>query len=124
MSTTPKDYRTTPEPLTGYRICDEHGDHSRPTCVYVFGLREQPGFVKIGVAHKVEWRMEDIQAANPFTIELIASVRCCCKKFAHQNERDLHRLFKVQRIRGEWFRLSEDEIASLQRTLQSVAEFV
>lgn len=109
------------EVFGGYRLCPVHHDHSRPTFVYVFGLREHPELVKIGVAHHIEWRMEAIQNASPFTVEVVASARFCCKRSAHQNERHLHGLFRVQRIRGEWFRLDADEITSLKRTLQTVA---
>lgn len=108
-----------PEP-TGYRICPLHGDHSRPTNVYVLGLEGLP-YVKIGVAFSVEWRINEIQASNPHKVVQFASRLFCCKRYAHQNERELHRYFSEQRVRGEWFLLEGDRLRDLIATMTEAA---
>lgn len=66
---------------------------------------------KIGSSSKVEERLAVIQAHNPFDLVLIhtiASKRCKSLEFA------IHEQFKSKQIRGEWFKLTEDDVAQIK----------
>jgi hypothetical protein len=57
--------------------------------------------VKIGFAHDVASRVASIQVAQPYTLEVMATV-----PGGVRHEGLVHTAFNAERIRGEWFRLS------------------
>lgn len=60
-------------------------------------------FVKIGFTYDVRARLETLQAATPYELELLDS-------FPGQeaDEKSLHSRFADYRVRGEWFRLAPE----------------
>lgn len=60
-------------------------------------------FVKIGVSYDAKKRFEEIQSANPFTLELIAFIRG-----NHSMERQIHQMFDKFRVHGEWFQYTNE----------------
>ena len=73
-------------------------------------------FHKIGISNNPRYREHTLQSDKP-TIELL-----CCKEFptrkiAESIETALHNAFSEKRIRGEWFNLSKDDVASIKETL-------
>ncbi|WP_438278131.1 GIY-YIG nuclease family protein [Nitrobacter sp.] len=60
-------------------------------------------FVKIGFTYDVLVRLETLQAATPYTLELLDS-------FAggESDEKELHARFAEHRVRGEWFHLAPE----------------
>ena len=73
----------------------------------VYLLSADNGLTKIGVSKNVTQRLNAIQKISPCQIDLI-----CFKSFedAYRIENQLHSLFECQRIRNEWFKLSNEDI--------------
>jgi len=76
--------------------------------VYVLGSREH-GWYKIGMASDVEARCKNIQALNPFAIEIIASWTLSHTATVVM-EAHLHTRYARKRIRGEWFSFTTREL--------------
>jgi len=66
--------------------------------------------VKIGVAKNVKKRMQQIQTSNQHTLNLIGTKETDDDYFL---ETEIHHYLYDYRIRGEWFRLSENKMNSL-----------
>lgn len=71
--------------------------------VYFIKCCDRKGYIKIGVANNVEDRCSTLQTGCPYKLEIIAVMKFSDKKKAYNAERTLHRLFKKNRIYGEWF---------------------
>lgn len=80
--------------------------------VYVIYLQDtsRERFYKIGMAASFTARFDAHQCASPFPI-------CVACAYYVPNmraeERLLHSLFKIKRVRGEWFRLSDEDLKSI-----------
>lgn len=61
------------------------------------------GAIKIGHARNVERRLEALQTGNAYRLEVIARIPCDSKQHAIEIEQQLHKHFRKQRIRREWF---------------------
>jgi len=66
--------------------------------------------VKIGVAKNVKKRMQQIQTSNQYTLKLIGTKETDDDYFL---EKEIHDYLCDYRIRGEWFKLSENKMNSL-----------
>lgn len=73
-----------------------------PPC-FVYVLRCE-GYVKIGKTTKQADRLAALRTANPFDLELIASLDSV--DGGDILERDLHKRFAKYRHKGEWFRIA------------------
>lgn len=68
--------------------------------------------VKIGVSRNFRFRLEDLQVTCPLELTVEASVSFDdadpgeARRSALNAERTLHKFFETERIRGEWFLLS------------------
>lgn len=62
------------------------------------------GPIKIGRARNVDKRLETLQTGNHLELILLATIYCHSSEHAAEVEHKLHRIFKKQRIRGEWFK--------------------
>ena len=86
---------------------------TRLAVVYVIQCAiDERGPVKIGHAADPEWRLANLQSGNPWPLVLLAASPQLSKTAAIDIEEQLHEEFQHLRIRGEWFRWSE-EIATL-----------
>ena len=61
------------------------------------------GPIKIGIASNVCKRIDELQIGNPYKLNLIAAIPVTSRKMATDIEKWMHRRFKTQHIRGEWF---------------------
>jgi hypothetical protein len=77
-----------------------HGE--KPGFVYVVQCGE---FHKIGYSGFPHQRVKSIQTDNPLPVTLIGVIRG-----SPSTEAEWHKLFSGQRIRGEWFRLTDDDV--------------
>ena len=73
---------------------------------------EANGFYKIGMSNNPVYREGTLQSEKP-TIKLIASHRYPTRKFASALETALHNLYSNLHIRGEWYKLSEDDVSDI-----------
>lgn len=71
--------------------------------IYFIGARSQQLPVKIGTSRSAEDRLADLQTAHHEKLVLFAKV-----PGGIGEERELHRLFKADRVFGEWFQRSEE----------------
>jgi hypothetical protein len=69
--------------------------------------------VKIGITNDVEYRLRTMQTGNPYPLELILQFEY---KSAMLVERVLHSKFSKFRVRGEWFRFTDDELETVVKT--------
>ena len=100
--------------LTG-RASDEPAGVSS---AYIYFMREvNTGFVKVGYATVLHTRHAAIQNANPFPVHVVADV-CVCNDDKREAERLVHTMFKDWRFRGEWFRLSNEQIEMAVEALE------
>lgn len=85
------------------------------SCTY---LLHSNGHYKIGVTldTSVNGRISHLQIGNPYTIELVAKTGTIPN--AYEVEKALHQKYKSNRVRGEWFTLSESELADVLKTLK------
>lgn len=66
------------------------------------------GVIKIGCSANIASRVADIKTANAEELILLASIKTDRYLLVEQI---LHELFQEQRQRGEWFRITEDDVA-------------
>jgi hypothetical protein len=84
--------------------------------VYVLQHGDDPLY-KIGVAKNPAQRAKELSTGAPRELKIVAS-----KRFADARavERALHRVFRRDRARGEWFELSDTAVAELVARLEQV----
>lgn len=71
---------------------------------YVYFIRAgNRGAIKIGIARNIQRRLDALQVGNQYKLNLIASIPCVSRKHAEGMESKIHRFFRRQNIRGEWF---------------------
>jgi hypothetical protein len=75
--------------------------------MYSIYFMQASNFIKIGVSQNVKSRIESLQTANHRELAILKEVPMPSRSMAYQTERTLHRLFRKQRIHGEWFVNSE-----------------
>lgn len=82
--------------------------------IYLF---ECGGKYKIGLSRDVERRIKELDY-RPFTINLIAKSRLLTDPF--NVERELHERYTKNKLTGEWFTLSENQVNEIKRYLNEV----
>lgn len=85
---------------------------------YVYFIQSGP-YVKIGIADRPKHRLSMLQVGNPITLVILNTFKVIR---ANQVERSLHEHFNDKWQRGEWFRLSDDDVVRIQtaRTILDV----
>lgn len=63
-------------------------------------FEENKVLYKIGISHNVEKRIKELQTGNPYKIVLIEKFKT---PYAFKIESALHRRYKIDNIKGEWF---------------------
>lgn len=79
---------------------------------YVYIVKADTGHCKIGRSNNVPQRMKLFSVKLPFEFELIHHFPC---EDMHHAEDDLHAAFRDKRCNGEWFNLTDADIATLKR---------
>ncbi len=69
--------------------------------------------VKVGIASKIERRLDQIQVGNPNKVILYQSFSCPNRIMASSIEEEFHKKMDEKRIRGEWFNISPSEAAPI-----------
>ena len=105
-----------------YNLPDRTTDQSNinsdiePCYVYLM-LDTINGYYKIGISNKPDYRERTLQSEKP-SIEMIACKKYPTRKIAFSIESALHTAYSQQRLRGEWFNLSEADVAAIIETLK------
>ncbi len=100
----PKPSRYSPPPNWTDRVSEI--DTDRQAFIYLM-LDESTGMYKLGRTNNPLKREITLQSEKP-TIKLIAKA-----KRDKRHEKILHKQYKEKRVRGEWFSLNEDDVASI-----------
>jgi hypothetical protein len=84
---------------------------------YVYLMHDKRnGYHKIGISKTPEYREKTLQSEQP-NIEMVCFKRYPSRKIAKAFESALHDAYAEQRVRGEWFNLSEIDIEMLKESL-------
>jgi predicted GIY-YIG superfamily endonuclease len=77
---------------------------------YVYLISSGDGTVKIGVSVDAEKRLSALQSSNPNELSIIGKVK---SNNAYDVEHEIHHKHKDKRARGEWFKLSNEDIETI-----------
>jgi hypothetical protein len=70
-------------------------------------VMECAGYYKIGwSANSPHRRQRSLQIGNPLPVTLVGAI-----EGSQMNEADWHEAFRDKRVRGEWFALTEEDVA-------------
>lgn len=83
--------------------------------VYVIRFSKDIEIYKIGKCGNFDARFAELKTGNPFAIPIVLQR----VKNMHRCEKHLHHIFDRQRESGEWFRLSDDNLAYIRRFLDT-----
>ena len=75
------------------------------------------GYHKIGISKTPQYREKTLQSEKP-SIDLVCSKEYPSRKIAEAMEAALHKVYEENRIRGEWFDLSDFDVMMLNETLK------
>lgn len=78
--------------------------------VYIVGVSER-NIYKIGKASNVEGRLDRLDLQLPWPVDLVHAFPC---EGCERSERSLHDMYRESRMNGEWFQLSQREVAFLK----------
>lgn len=87
-------------------------DFTKPGFVYVISMTDTAGvaFHKIGMAVSLEQRLKSHQCSSPF--DLTVAIGYFVGNMVRE-EAALHGLLSGKRVRGEWFKLSSDDLNNI-----------
>ena len=72
--------------------------------MYVYFIQAgKKGAIKVGITNNVEKRIETLQIGNPYKLRVLTLIPCESRTHAFEIERRIHKFFRRQNIRGEWF---------------------
>lgn len=92
--------------------------NNKQECCFVYLMQDEiNGYYKIGISNKPDYRERTLQSEKP-SIEMIACKRFPTRKIALSIESALHSAYNQQRIRGEWFKLDDVDVAAIIETLK------
>lgn len=98
-------------------ICEQVVSSSIQDQCYVYLMHDKRnGYHKIGISKEPKYREKTLQSEQP-AIEMVCSKRYPVRKIAEAIEAALHKAYAEQRVRGEWFNLSEIDVQMLKETL-------
>jgi len=82
---------------------------------YIYFLQGENGLVKIGRSKDYKRRLENLRTMSPVNIKLLFTIKT---DDMAKLEKDLHNRFQEKRVKGEWFRLSGQEIETTKAMLE------
>ena len=108
-----------------YGICGEYDDlerddnlldESEPCYTYLM-KDDNNGYYKIGMSKNPVYREKTLQSEKP-TISLLCSKKFSSREEAREHEKILHQRYSNQHKRGEWFWLSEQDVADVKEYMR------
>lgn len=87
---------------------------------YVYFIRQRR-YIKIGRSRDWHARLQALQAATPYKLEPVMIIKT---KDSVRLEKELHYRYRDYRVRGEWFKLSKNQIDELRRELENNYEII
>ena len=83
------------------------------TYVYVIGIADGSGPVKIGISSKLGARLASLQTASPSKLKIHHSFSFPDRPLARAFEKLFHERFMESSMQGEWFGMSHEEAAEI-----------
>lgn len=84
---------------------------------WVYLMKDQANNAyKIGISNKPEYREKTLQSEKPTIIKITAK-QYPTRELARAVESSLHKVYEKKRIRGEWFRLDDNDVENLKQSL-------
>ncbi len=74
-------------------------------------------YYKIGISDNVAERIKTLQIGCPFELILVMMCRLGSRTAATEAERQLHETLSSYCVRGEWFKLDQNQLSILQRDM-------
>jgi len=87
----------------------QYAKDSQPGIVYV--VTGEHGFYKIGKTENLASRLRALSTASPYELEVVLEFRV---NHMGRVEQALQKCFDHRRVRGEWFNLTEGDVADLK----------
>jgi hypothetical protein len=84
---------------------------------FVYLITDDTGHYKIGVAANVERRMRDLQASHHQPLREVGRGETWDRQSAYALEKILHDQYTEFRVSGEWFRLTDEQVANIHSPL-------
>jgi hypothetical protein len=110
--------RLVPEYKFPSRSITENPSEFKFNWCYVYLMKDTSnGYYKIGISNTPEYRERTLQSEKP-TIEMLACKKFPTRKIAESIESALHTTYSQQRLRGEWFKLDDVDVAAIIETLK------
>jgi len=100
-----------PLPVIGASYTDPS---QNPVYVYIMQNYDFANRYKIGISNNPKFREKTLMSQEP-NIETVFKLKCPDRDAAKKIESRLHIFFEQQRIRGEWFSLTKDELAKAKK---------
>ena len=85
-------------------------------CVYLIQCGDLP-YYKIGVSCDMGDRFKNLQSCNPHELTVLCTCGFGSSKAAYAAEADCHRKLFKERIRGEWFQLTDVQVRQLKHDM-------
>lgn len=89
-------------------------DIGRQTTLYLITTDEFDGIYKIGITNDINFRLKTMQTGCPFKMY---AYRAYTVENPPALEQSLHLFFTKKRLEGEWFRLTDVDIAYIDEAL-------
>ena len=104
--------------ITFEKATNKKGEKHQFDSCYVYLMHDSKnGYHKIGISKVPKYREKTLQSEKP-TIDMICAKEFPSRKIAEAIEQALHKVYAEDRIRGEWFDLSETDVAMICETLK------
>lgn len=98
-------------PLTNHGIESRKQANNQEKSGYVYLLRADNGIYKIGRTKRLDDRITRLSVELPYQLELICAI---ATDDMHDLEGKLHHRFADQRVNGEWFSLTNENVESIK----------
>jgi len=90
---------------------------------YVYGIRHEHGFIKVGSSHDPMDRCKQLKTATPYNLYLYTTIEIIGDR--EQVEQHIHSVYDEHRVSGEWFELPDavvDALGEIDELHQPVVE--
>lgn len=92
---------------------------------YVYVIKHEHGFAKIGESHDPMDRLNTLSTATPYDLFLFTTIEVVGDRTAVESA--LHQIYGKSHVSGEWFDIGEEEfqrLANIDQLFESVIESV
>lgn len=94
-----------------------------PNLHYVYFIREANShYIKIGYSNDPAKRLGELQIGNPHDMEIFAVLQLTDRDVARRIEAVYHERYKAALIRGEWYVLSDGDLADVKMAVEIANE--